>query len=110
VSVQSVARNVPISEHARVRVVASHIGEPAGEFADFDAMAACEPAAAIWVVDSRDTAHDVIGALHDPLSGPQRVTKTYSENTAPGRFTYDTDGLTDMTTLGSLYRDLSRNA
>ena len=77
--------------------------------ADFDAMAACEPAAAIWVVDSRDTAHDVIGALHDPLSGPQRVTKTYSENTAPGRFTYDTDGLTDMTTLGSLYRDLSRN-
>ena len=66
-------------------------------------------AAAIWIIDSRDTAHDVVGALHDPLSGPQRVTKTYSENTAPGRFTYDTDGLTDMTTLGSLYRDMSLN-
>ncbi|PSP98059.1 hypothetical protein BRC89_08845 [Halobacteriales archaeon QS_4_70_19] len=68
--------------------------------ADYDAMAACEPEEALWVVRNRDAAHDVLGALNDPIEGEQRVEKTYSENSPPRQWKIDTDGFTDVLTLG----------
>ncbi|WP_255152179.1 type IV secretory system conjugative DNA transfer family protein [Halorarius halobius] len=69
---------------------------------DFDTMADCAPAAAIWLCDGRATAHDVLDALNDPLVGPQRVEKSYSRNTAPTRVSIDTAGLTEMRTLSGV--------
>jgi DNA helicase HerA-like ATPase len=68
--------------------------------ADYDAMAACEPEEALWVVRNRDAAHDVLGALNDPMEVEQRVEKTYSENSPPRQWKIDTDGFTDVLTLG----------
>ncbi|WP_273837620.1 hypothetical protein [Halococcus sp. PRR34] len=60
---------------------------------DFDKMAACDPAAAIWVVMTRGGGHQVLAALNDPPDGEPRVEKTYSENTPPQQFRIDTPGL-----------------
>jgi DNA helicase HerA-like ATPase len=66
---------------------------------DFDAMAACEPEAAIWIVVNRDAAHEILSALNDPLDGEPRVAKTYSENSPPRQWKIDTDGFTEVLTL-----------
>jgi hypothetical protein len=66
---------------------------------DYDKMAAEEPDAAIWIVESRDGAHDVLAALNDPPEGEVRVEKTYSRSSPPQRFTIDTPGLTEMHTF-----------
>ncbi|WP_276259024.1 ATP-binding protein [Haloglomus litoreum] len=68
--------------------------------ADFDAMAACDPEAALWVTENREAAHEVLGALNDPLEGEPRVEKTYSENSPPRQWKIDTAGFTDALTLG----------
>ena len=67
--------------------------------ADYDKMASEEPEAAIWVVNSRDDAHNVLGALNDPTAGAVRVEKTYSRSSPPQRFTIETPGLTDIHTF-----------
>ncbi|WP_277552411.1 ATP-binding protein [Halobaculum limi] len=61
---------------------------------DFDKIADCEVEEAIWVVMTRTAAHDVLGALNDPLDGEPRVEKTYSKNTPATQFRIDTPGLT----------------
>jgi DNA-binding PadR family transcriptional regulator len=66
---------------------------------DFDKMAACEPAEAIWIVMSRSGGHEVLQALNDPPDGEPRVEKTYSESTAPRYFKIDTPGLSAMYSL-----------
>ena len=66
---------------------------------DFDTIAACDVDAAIWVVMSRDAGHAVVDALHDPPEGEPRVAKTYSVNTPPRQFSFDTPGLTAMYTV-----------
>jgi hypothetical protein len=67
--------------------------------ADYDKMAAEEPDAAIWIVESRDGAHDVLAALNEPAEGDARVEKSYSRSSPPQRFTIDTPGLMEMHTF-----------
>jgi DNA helicase HerA-like ATPase len=66
---------------------------------DYDKMAAQDPNAAIWIVESRDGGHDVLGALHEPGNGEPRTEKTYSRSTAPRRCNVDAAGLTRMYTF-----------
>lgn len=61
---------------------------------DFDKMADCDPEEAIWVVMTGQAGHKVLSALNDPLEGPIRVAKTYSETTPPQQFRLDTPGAT----------------
>jgi hypothetical protein len=69
---------------------------------DYDKMAACEPAEAIWVAMSHAEGHEILGALNDPLEGPQRVAKTYSESSPVNKFNIDEPGFTKMATLEQL--------
>jgi hypothetical protein len=73
---------------------------------DFDKMAACNPEEAIWLAMDREGAHEILRALNEPKHGPPRVTKTYSKNTAPQRFTIDTPGCTQFYTVGYLQKRL----
>ena len=66
---------------------------------DFDKMAECNPAEAIWIAMSHSEAHEILAALNDPLEGEPRVEKTYSENSPADRFQFDTPGCTGMFTL-----------
>lgn len=66
--------------------------------ADFDKMAACDPDESIWVVLTRADGHRVIEALFDPPDGTPRVEKTYSRNTPPHKFQFDTPGLSRVFT------------
>jgi hypothetical protein len=78
--------------------------------ADFDAMAACEPAEALWVARNRDAAHDLLEALNDPQDGEPRVEKTYSENSPPRQWKIETAGFTEMLTLGRLRSRIEEDA
>lgn len=82
----------------RVTLEAERINNDAAEAvpADFDKMASCEPDEAIWVVLTRGEGHRVTSVLADPPDGEPRVEKTYSENSPPRKFRYDTPGLTRM--------------
>jgi hypothetical protein len=71
--------------------------------ADFDTMAACEPAHAVWIVMDRDGGHAVLDALNDPAEGSPRVEKTYG-NTPPRQFNIDTAGCTAMYTVARLVK------
>jgi DNA helicase HerA-like ATPase len=73
---------------------------------DFDKMAACDPAEAIWLAMERKGAHEILRALNEPKHGPPRVSKTYSKNTAPQRFAIDTPGGTAIHTVGYLQKRL----
>jgi hypothetical protein len=64
--------------------------------ADFDKMAACEPAEAIWIVMKQHDGHAVLKALNDPPEGPPRVEKTYAKTTPPQQFRIDTPGCTGI--------------
>ncbi|MFC6723678.1 hypothetical protein ACFQE1_04615 [Halobium palmae] len=66
---------------------------------DFDKMAECDLEAAIWIVMTRQGAHDVLHALRNPLEGEPRIEKSYSQNTAPRDFKIDTPGLTAVYTV-----------
>ncbi|WP_254824641.1 ATP-binding protein [Haloglomus halophilum] len=78
--------------------------------ADFDAMAACEPDNAIWIVWNRDAAHEVLSALNDPLDGEPRVEKTYSENSPPRQWKIDTPGFTEVLTLGRVRNQIQKDS
>jgi hypothetical protein len=69
---------------------------------DYDKMAACEPAEAIWLAMSNSKAHEVLAALNDPLEGEPRVEKTYAESTPVSSFRIDEPGCTDIYTLAQL--------
>ncbi|NHN47985.1 ATP-binding protein [Halostella sp. JP-L12] len=75
---------------------------------DFDKIADCDPDEAIWVVTTRQEAHDVLEALNDPLEGEPRVEKTYSQNTPPDHFKIDTPGLTAVYTVDYLRDRIER--
>jgi hypothetical protein len=75
---------------------------------DFDKMAACEPAEAIWVVLTTPAAHDVIDALHDPLDGEPRLESSYSRTTMPDEFALDEPGLTDVFPVKQFLTELER--
>ena len=62
--------------------------------ADFDKMATCEPAEAVWIVMKQHDGHAVLDALNDPPEGPPRVEKTYAKTTPPQQFRIDTPGCT----------------
>ncbi len=66
---------------------------------DFDKMAALDPEESIWIVPTRDDAHDILEILNDPLEGEPRVEKTYSRNSPPQAFTIDEPGLSEIYTL-----------
>lgn len=70
--------------------------------ADYDKLAAPNPAAALWVTPTRSEAHEVLTALNDPADGSPRVTKEYSENSPPSRWRIDEPGFTDLYTVGQL--------
>ncbi|WP_058994882.1 hypothetical protein [Haloarcula sp. CBA1127] len=57
---------------------AEHLNSDVAEavVADFDKMAACDPAEAIWVVPSHSAATRVVEALTDPPEGTLRVKRT----------------------------------
>jgi hypothetical protein len=74
---------------------------------DYDKMAACEPEEAIWVAMSHTEGHKILGALNDPLEGPQRVEKTYSESSPVNKFKIDEPGFTDMYTLEQMLEQIS---
>mgnify|MGYP000642801617 CR=1 FL=1 len=69
---------------------------------DYDKMAACEPEDAIWMTMSHAEAHEILGALNNPLEGEPRVEKTYSENSPASAFRIDQPGFTDIYTLDQL--------
>jgi hypothetical protein len=69
---------------------------------DYDKMAACDPAEALWVVMSHDEAHDVVRALHEPIEGDPRVGKTYATSTPAQDIRIDAPGLTAVRTLEQL--------
>jgi hypothetical protein len=71
---------------------------------DYDKMAACEPAEAIWVVLSHSAGHEILEALNEPLEGEPRVEKTYSSTSPPQRFVIDKPGLTAVYPLTWLQR------
>lgn len=77
--------------------------------ADFDKMAACEPEEAIWIVMSRKDGHTIVQTLNDPIDGPTRVEKTYSENTPLQHFSIDTPGLTEVYPVGYVRDQLSED-
>lgn len=61
---------------------------------DYDKMAACDVAEAIWIVLTQSAGHEVLRALNDPPEGEPRVEKTYAETTPPQQFRLDTPGCT----------------
>ncbi|WP_435066086.1 ATP-binding protein [Halobaculum sp. EA56] len=67
--------------------------------ADYDKMALLNPEEAIWIVPNRETGHEVLHALNDPLSGPARVETTYSETVPPQRFELNSPGCTAIWTV-----------
>lgn len=67
--------------------------------ADYDKMAAHEPAAALWLTKRRDDARRILAVLNDPADGDVRVAKTYSEKTVPETYSFDEPGCTDILTL-----------
>jgi len=69
---------------------------------DYDKMAACDVEGAIWIVMNRGDAHELVATLHDPIEGPSRVPKTYSQNTPPQNFTIETPGLTAVHSITRL--------
>lgn len=73
---------------------------------DYDKMAACDPEAAIWVVPTHADGHTVLQALNDPLEGPFRIEKEYSESMRVSRFRIDQPGFTEMRTIEQLQRDV----
>lgn len=73
---------------------------------DYDKMAACDPDEAIWLAMSSSDAHEIVQALHDPLEGEPRITKTYSESTPTSSFRIDQPGFTDCYTLTQLRNEL----
>lgn len=75
---------------------------PDGAADDFDAMASHDLAEAIWLVGSRDAAHDLVEVLYDPPTGPRRLEKSYSRSTKPEKFTYDTPGLSEVVSVSSV--------
>jgi hypothetical protein len=75
--------------------------------ADYDKMAACDPAAAVWVVPSRDAGHEVIRALHNAPEGGPRVQKTYESETPLKIVTIDEPGFSEIRTIGTLQDELS---
>jgi hypothetical protein len=66
---------------------------------DYDKMAAQDPEAAIWIVESRNGGHDVLEALNEPSDGDPRVEKTYSRSSPPQRFSIETPGVTEIYTF-----------
>jgi DNA helicase HerA-like ATPase len=77
-----------------------------GAPADYDAMAACDPEESIWLVEHGDVGHEVLAALNDPAEGEPRVEKTYSDTSPVQRWNIDTDGMTEVMTLGGVRNDL----
>ncbi|WP_225741233.1 ATP-binding protein [Halorussus halophilus] len=73
---------------------------------DYDKMAGVDPEDAIWIVRSRDDAHNVLEALNDPPTGDQRVEKTYSRSSPPQRFKLDAAGCSQIHTLRYLRESL----
>jgi hypothetical protein len=72
---------------------------------DFDKMAACDVAEAIWVVMTQADGHELVEVLNDPLEGEPRVEKSYAETTPLPQFRIDTPGLTDIYSVEQL-RDM----
>ncbi|TSD14797.1 hypothetical protein DP107_07465 [Haloglomus irregulare] len=66
---------------------------------DFDKMAACDPAEAIWIVMSHTEGHEVLAALNEPLEGEVRVEKTYAKTSPVSSFKISEPGLTAMYTV-----------
>lgn len=64
--------------------------------ADYDAMAAHDPAAACWIVENVDGAHALLAALNDPADGDPRLSTTYSRTTRPQQWQLDATGCTDV--------------
>ncbi|MXR41844.1 hypothetical protein GRX01_10915 [Halobaculum sp. WSA2] len=73
---------------------------------DYDALAAPEPEAAIWVVKTGAVGHEVLTALNRLADGEPRVAKTYDENPPPSQWLIDEPGFTELRTAGTLLRDL----
>jgi len=73
---------------------------------DFDKMADCGVADAIWIVESQPDGHKVLSALNDPIEGETRVEKTYSDSTPPQHFKIDEPGLTEIYPVGLVQNKL----
>jgi len=95
-------RNVVVAVEAERSNNALHRRAPR----DYDAMAACDPDEAIWIVPTQDAGHDLLNALNDPLEGPVRVEKEYSDATRVQQFTIDEPGLTAVRTIQQIQRDV----
>jgi len=70
--------------------------------ADFDTMADCDPAEAIWVVMNRADGHAVLDALVRPADHQPRVEASYSQGTPPRQFRLNAPGCTAMYTVSNL--------
>ncbi|WP_436927590.1 hypothetical protein [Halosimplex amylolyticum] len=74
--------------------------------ADYDKMAACDPAEAIWLTMTTDDAHEILAALNDPLDGEPRVEKTYADTTPTRSFRINQPGFTGIYTLKQMRDEL----
>lgn len=73
---------------------------------NFDKMAACESEESIWIVLTRQDAHNILETLYEPRRGEPRVEKTYSQNTPLQQFRLDADGATAMYPITHVQRQL----
>jgi hypothetical protein len=75
---------------------------------DFDKMAACDVAEAIWIVMTQDDAHELLEVLNDPVDGDPRVEKTYARTTRVPQFQVGTAGLTDIRTVDRVLKTVDK--
>lgn len=107
----------PPDERTRIDVVGLDVdGEPLitieverptndfkhGVPADYDAMADCEPAAAVWLVPNRSTGHRVVDALVGSSTVDAQIpldpTEVKSPSTPLGRYSFSAPGCTAIRT------------
>jgi hypothetical protein len=73
---------------------------------DYDTIAACDPEEAHWLVMTQSDGHQVLDALRQPFDGMPRVEKSYASTTPPHQFRIDSAGLTDISAIKHIRKQL----
>ncbi len=71
---------------------------------DFDKMADCGAAEAVWVVSGLSAASKLTEALHDPADGEPRIDRTYSSTSQTQKYRIDEPGFTEIHTVRGLIK------
>jgi len=86
----------------------------AGVLHDADAIADCDPDAAVWVVTNRELGHAVVDALVTPTTGQPRIdmdpTEVYGPTTPLHRYDLSSPACSALATYGQVDTDTFRDA